>query len=413
MKVGIWLENIPETLGGGYSLTERFIRLIDKYDFHKDIKIVYISERTNHLNVFSKELIKIKYPKLIYFIYLVLSKLIDLIIFSSIKSELRRNIRRKTLDIYLTKLLEVQKVDLIYYPLQTFCRLPDFPFIASNWDIGHRSCFAFPEFHTKDMTETRNLFYDHIIYKALAVIVESEAGKAELVKYSNIQTQKIRVVHLFSGQSIICKQNLGVLPKYNLKTSKYFFYPAQFWPHKNHYNLIYSFKSIVDKFPELRFVFTGFDMGNETYLKKIVKNLNINDKILFLGHVNMEDIAALYANATALVMPTFLGPTNMPLLEARELGCPVLCSDIPGHREELGEGALYFNPYDIESIKICMEKILNPQVRCFLLTKAEEEKRKTLFTESTALKEFENVLFDIEKYRKCWDKNSDLIIYKK
>lgn len=413
MKVAIWLENISETSGGGFSLTEKFIHLIDEHNFHKDIQIVFISEKKNRSKLFTKDLIEVIYPRFIYLAYFILSKICNILIFSSIKSEFLRNIRRKTLDIYLMRFLETQKIDLIYYPLQSFCRLPDFPFIASNWDIGHRSCFSFPEFHIKDMSETRNLWYDQIMLKALAVIAESETGKAELVKYTNISPEKIKVVHLFPGKSTKVKPDYTIFEKNNLKKNAYFFYPSQFWPHKNHYNLILAFKSILEKNPEMRLVFTGSDMGNESYLKGLVKSLSIQDNVEFLGHVSIESITALYIHATALVMPTFLSPTNMPLLEARDLNCPVLCSDLSGHREELGEGALYFDPLSYENIAKCMEKTLDQGFRGNLLSKANNERKKSLFNETIAIKELEDILIETSKYRKCWGKNSELIIYRK
>ncbi|HZH66514.1 MAG TPA: glycosyltransferase, partial [Flavisolibacter sp.] len=63
-----------------------------------------------------------------------------------------------------------------------------------------------------------------------------------------------------------------------------------------------------------------------------------------------EEIYTFYKHALALVMPTFLGPTNMPLLEAEALGCPVICSNLKGHWEMLGEHACYVEPNNPESI---------------------------------------------------------------
>jgi glycosyltransferase involved in cell wall biosynthesis len=42
----------------------------------------------------------------------------------------------------------------------------------------------------------------------------------------------------------------------------------------------------------------------------------------------------------------------MPLLEALDFNCPVLCSDIETHREILEDAALYFYPLVPEEINI-------------------------------------------------------------
>ncbi|MBM3801341.1 MAG: glycosyltransferase [Acidimicrobiia bacterium] len=49
-------------------------------------------------------------------------------------------------------------------------------------------------------------------------------------------------------------------------------------------------------------------------------------------------------------MPTFFGPTNIPVLEAWALGCPVLSSDIRGIREQVGGAGLLVNPRDPDAI---------------------------------------------------------------
>ena len=69
-------------------------------------------------------------------------------------------------------------------------------------------------------------------------------------------------------------------------------------------------------------------------------------------------------------MPTLLGPTNMPLLEAACLDCPVICSDLEGHREMLGDYALYFNPYSPEDISFTLGSFLSTKAKNYLNKKS-------------------------------------------
>src|SRR5262245_32889953 len=78
--------------------------------------------------------------------------------------------------------------------------------------------------------------------------------------------------------------------------------------------------------------------------------LGLEKEIHYLGYVPDEDMSALYAGAVGLVMPTFFGPTNIPMLEAWAFGCPVLTSDIRGIREQTGNAAILVNPRSEESI---------------------------------------------------------------
>ena len=73
-------------------------------------------------------------------------------------------------------------------------------------------------------------------------------------------------------------------------------------------------------------------------------HFGIAEQIRNLGFVSHEDMGGLYQNAFALVFPTLCGPDNLPPLEAFSSGCPVVASDIPGAREQLGDAALFFDP---------------------------------------------------------------------
>lgn len=142
------------------------------------------------------------------------------------------------------------------------------------------------------------------------------------------------------------------LAQYVLHKNQYLFYPAQYWPHKNHFAILNVLKEIKhEKKCNIKVVFTGSDKGNLSYLKQVVEKFNLSKDVYFLGFLDIEEVNILYRNALALVMPTFLGPTNMPLVEAMALKCPIICSDFEGHREQVGGHALFFNPRDYSQLK--------------------------------------------------------------
>jgi glycosyltransferase involved in cell wall biosynthesis len=89
----------------------------------------------------------------------------------------------------------------------------------------------------------------------------------------------------------------------------------------------------------LNAVFTGADKGNVQTVLGQARKLGVADRVFYLGFVPAEDMASLYRNAVALVMPTYCGPTNIPPLEAFALDCPVCYSDLPGLRDQVGDAA--------------------------------------------------------------------------
>jgi glycosyltransferase involved in cell wall biosynthesis len=90
----------------------------------------------------------------------------------------------------------------------------------------------------------------------------------------------------------------------------------------------------------------------------MISENDLTGSIIDLGFISIEELKWLYLHSLGLIMPTCLGPTNMPPLEALALGCPVAVSDIPGHHEQLGENAIYFNPFKIDEISAAIEKLI-------------------------------------------------------
>ena len=87
-------------------------------------------------------------------------------------------------------------------------------------------------------------------------------------------------------------KNKGVFGKFDLPPG-YLFYPAQFWSHKNHINLLFAIKLLRDKYDlTLPVVFVGSDQGNEMHVKRMVGRLGLNKQVHFLGFVSEEDLVS-------------------------------------------------------------------------------------------------------------------------
>ena len=284
MKIGIWLgESLKKTRGGAYSYTDRLIKLIDVYDFSEDLDICFLSLHRTHVD-FKKKVICISmFPEVIY---KLLSNNSALYKFTE---KIDNYLMRK---FGLAKILRNTDVGLVYYLTQSTCFDNKFPFIATNWDIGHCSTYSFPEI--LENIEYRNYYYRMVLPKALMVLCDSETGKSELLKYTNIGEHKIRIFPIFAGevtQMFVSQKAMDdILIKYGLIKEKFFFYPAQFWAHKNHYNLLKAFAKFVRHYPDCRIVFSGSDKGNLAYVKNLVKELGISQEVIFLGFADLETI---------------------------------------------------------------------------------------------------------------------------
>ncbi len=366
LKIGVVLdENYAPNNGGGFSYYDKLISLIDNYTFDERIEIVFLDFSDNAQNKYVKQLIQVR-TDIIHkkFKYRSLSYITNKTRFGkTYEGKKVRDILNGIRNQDIENILKTNAVDLLYYCKPTITNL-NYPFISTHWDIGHKSMFAFPEVVMNNTFENREEYFKQL-HKAFAIFVESESSVKELEHYERINVDRIFILPLFPGDvtnlSISEDRQLQILNKWKIKKQEYFFYPAQFWSHKNHYAIIKSLPSVLREHPNIKILFTGSDKGNLRYIQEQAQLHNVQNAIIFAGFVEAEEIFTFYKNAISLVMATFLGPTNMPLLEANQLGCAVLCSDIKGHKAQMGDKAIYFDPCNFNELAEKMNTLIeNP-----------------------------------------------------
>ena len=71
-----------------------------------------------------------------------------------------------------------------------------------------------------------------------------------------------------------------------------------------------------------------------------------------------EDFAQLISAAEAVVVPSFHEGFSIPIVEATQLGTPVVLSDIPAHRELLGRDTWSFDPADPTALSRALSAVL-------------------------------------------------------
>lgn len=84
----------------------------------------------------------------------------------------------------------------------------------------------------------------------------------------------------------------------------------------------------------------------------------VQGNIIHLQNVASNEMEYLYSHAKAFVFPSFSEGFGIPAIEAMHCECPVIASNIPALKYALGKSALYCDPYDDETIKNQLEKLL-------------------------------------------------------
>lgn len=220
-------------------------------------------------------------------------------------------------------------------------------------DLMHRYESRFPE---RQQSREDNLFHCELRY-VTAVLVDSQLGKSQVTE-SYLQGGKrnpfIQVLP-YTVSKHITDLNEEVIET----PDKYIFYPAQFWKHKNHLNLLKAVDLLKEDIPDIHLILVGSEKNALNLVEKYIKDNKLESIVTIYHFVTKEKLVYLYKHATAMVMPSYFGPTNIPPLEAMALGCPVAVSNNYAMGEQVGDAGLLFNPNSPEEIADCIRKLWN------------------------------------------------------
>jgi glycosyltransferase involved in cell wall biosynthesis len=129
-------------------------------------------------------------------------------------------------------------------------------------------------------------------------------------------------------------------------------------------------------------------------LKKAKELASRNNNIISLRFVEDEELVALYNSAHLFLMPSLYEGFGLPILEAMQSGCPVVCSDKGSLGEVAGNAAWFVNPTDVGSIIQGIEKVFEDEkVRKNLIDEGFSQAKKFSWkkTADETVKVYENV----------------------
>lgn len=129
-------------------------------------------------------------------------------------------------------------------------------------------------------------------------------------------------------------------------------------PHKNLARLLEAFVSWQKEAnPAACLVITGAGPSRMKLNQEIPAELQ--ERIVWLDNLTASELKALYQHARFLVMPSLSEGFGLPVLEAMQLGCAVLCSQAAGLPEVGGEAVCYVDPLAVSSIAQGLAKLWN------------------------------------------------------
>jgi glycosyltransferase involved in cell wall biosynthesis len=285
------------------------------------------------------------------------------------RQQLEADLNRRKYREFLNEQLRREGVELMLFPAPSPLGFEaDIPYVMAIHDLQHRLQPEFPEVSANGEWERREHLFRNATRYATLLLADSEVGKEDILNFYadyGVTPDQVKVLPFLPACYLT--REISQEERHRVRTThqlpdRYLFYPAQFWPHKNHKRIVQAMTLLKDRGLKIDMVFCGSHEGTIRSrafreVMTLASQGGIQDSIHFKGYVNDQDMSGLYAEALGLVMPTFFGPTNIPVLEAWALGCPVLTSDIRGIREQVHDAGVLVDPRSVESIADGMSKL--------------------------------------------------------
>lgn len=284
-------------------------------------------------------------------------------------------------------------IDLIFEkPNVFFCPLsylmPTLNIFSKNIIVVYDLCVFLPiktgpSFKTKLLEK---IFSGAAARRAERIVAISESTKRDLVKYFKIDPLKISVIYPGLTQNIAPGgKSRDALSKYNLPPN-FILFVGTLEPRKNIVRLIEAYHILNSKLKiqNSRLVIVGKNGWGYREIFAKVKELQLEDKIIFLDYVADEDLPSLYNSAACFIYPSLYEGFGLPVLEAMVCGCPVVTSNTSSLPEVADGAAILVNPNDANEIAGALNKLLINEPLRQELKKQGLERAKNFSWEKTA-----------------------------
>lgn len=229
------------------------------------------------------------------------------------------------------------------------------------------------------------------IKKADRIVAVSKCTEKDLIERLGVHGKKISVNYIDTDdiyeQPVAPEHSARVLREHKLKPG-YVLAGGGYETRKNVEGAVRAYKILLEKNKNLHFlpefpklVIYGKIMPTELSLaldiEKLLRELNLTEHVVLLGSVSQEDLPAVFSNASVFVYPSYYEGFGLPVLEAMNLGKPVITSKVSSLPEVGGDGVLYCDPYDSHDIAMVLKNVLeNHDLRRTLSERARLQAQK-------------------------------------
>jgi glycosyltransferase involved in cell wall biosynthesis len=256
-------------------------------------------------------------------------------------------------QVALPRLIAAHGADVVFSPHYTMPLLARVPVVVTLHDA---TFFSHPELHSRAKRTFFQAWIRRSLRSAAAVIVPSEATRAEVARWTGLPVPNVSVAYHgvdpatfhppTEEESAGARQLVG--------SSDWIAFLGTLEPRKNVVELVGAFATVAadpavrELYPDLRLALAG-GRGWDERLDAAISSSPVRERILRLGFVDNAVLPGLLGSSLAVAYPSLGEGFGLPVLEAMACGAAVVTTPLLALPEVGGDVAVYTQP-DARSI---------------------------------------------------------------
>jgi len=252
------------------------------------------------------------------------------------------------------------RLDLLHIPLYVAPRWGPTPFVLTVHDL---SFLRFPEWFRRRDRWYKGKWGPASFHRAATVITDAMATQQELTVLCGVAPERVAVVPLgIDGARfrLAAAGDDGENIRHRYANGRpYLLFVGTLEPRKNLSRLVAAFghARAATGAPHALVLAGRWGWGMEG-LPDQVRQLGLEQDVIFVNYVPEEDLPGLYQAAVTVAYPSLYEGFGLPPLEAMACGTPVLTSNISSLPEVVGEAAWKVDPTNVEQIAAGLVRLI-------------------------------------------------------